>query len=717
MATELSLAFDGFFPLFSKWADHPDPPSVTAVIDVLDNFLPKARNLLGKLPKPPGGVEVCNSGKRRRDTTELEHVGIQHQLEKRFLDGLFKTLFSLVSCIIDTATKLRKLIVDGKVKLAIELLKALQPLVKALLDNPGGSPTNDKPSGTPTPSATASSASDSSSSSSCTRLTVSDCTVACTATATTTLGGNVKRGSGSNEGCTTTCGRPITKCDATGATTSSTVTSTTTTYLQCARTRSPKVQRDPDSPTSPLTHIPKETPTPKSNSLVKRLIPRPLPGAGLVSFLQWQWDLMPVENELAHDYVFDPYYDMSSLTAALENVPNSWGLRGLHGCTSVVVISRKRIWISHIWEEPTMVGSQADFNLKVLQVLRLGDPVDNAPEGLLQYTGQGGDFANAGLNDVRAFIITPYVRRGHANPPGDELLNSERVDMIKDALTEILGHGVLQPIIGYTTWDLANDYHGIGDRTIQNHYGKVLITYDPQGWEVNDECNSISAALDLWFETGPGTLNDPLPQYTDMWFPFNHQILWMEHPIKMLKRQEGGECPLPTPGESIPSSASTRSQPTTLATSSRKPASNKSSSRTATTSSNGPSSSSNTPSRTPSSSSPVPSRTTPAPVKPTETWYARKCENDCGCCLDFYFRCKKWKHDECYNEPGSDKCIETCIRSLCWDNTSPDVCRYHGKCGAQMDFCPTEKKNGKRSSAEWQALDAQMEHRYSVSSH
>jgi hypothetical protein len=209
--------------LIQSWIDHPDIP-IPAVTNGIGAILPKVLDFLGRLPKPTDGVEPCNSGKRlRRDEND-----VVKSFDKRdFLGGLFKTAFSLITCIVDTTNKVKDAVIKGSTSVK-DLENALKPMISALNEvvpneetNPSGS-NSDKPTSIQLESP----------SSTCTLQTVSNCNIGCTATATITLGGPNKRAEGDT--CTTVCGEPITRCNATGLTSVSTVTSTTTTYQLCS---------------------------------------------------------------------------------------------------------------------------------------------------------------------------------------------------------------------------------------------------------------------------------------------------------------------------------------------------------------------------------------------------------------------------------------------------------------------------------------------------
>lgn len=293
-------------------------------------------------------------------------------------------------------------------------------------------------------------------------------------------------------------------------------------------------------------------------------------------------------NNLAHGQV---PITTTGFTFALSNLPDTWSVVNLYGCTSVIVISRKRIFMTHIWESPTMMIPQ-NFQTQVLDSLRNGDA--GVPQGLTAFTGAGGDFENTPANKVRAFIITPYRRNVVPSGHNDLQFPSE-VGKIKDMLSTELGRGdtIVIPYIATGP-----------DHLFLFPFGKVLIQYDPvAAWlgRANGNCNTQVAGVELWFE------DHPMHRYRDRWEAFPTQLLptnplpkrsisengkdirllrgmevtdaneqeWKEYEA-LIQRQDGGSCAIPSRSASASSdiqsfsrdpSASTSKVPTTLQTS------------------------------------------------------------------------------------------------------------------------------------------------------
>lgn len=527
------------FPLIQNWIDNPQPSEIATVMGELDKILPKASEFLGKLPKPTDGVEPCKSGLRRRDLEELEDLEL-HRFQKRtFLDGLFKTAFSLVTCVIDGTNKVKSGVINGATEVVKSLSEDLKPMVEAL--------NKVDPTEEPRPSASisdqqGSSQSESSSSSSCTLRTVSDCNIACTATAITTVGGIRKRAEG--DSCTTVCGSPVTRCDATGVTTASTVTSTSSAFQRCspdcagcnANGRPPRPQRSDLGTYSTATNgvlflpaqtvtelpsdeavaargvTPRETGSPSSN--YKRALTNPNDDrfrGNVGAWLLVQVTCSP--NDLNHGAA--PGVFSTGFTFPLLGYWDTWNLVDLYGCTSVIVVSRKRVFMTHIWETPSMEDTN-NLQQHILGPLRNGDA--GIPQGLTAFTGVGGDFENTPQNKVRAFIITPN-RRLVENPDYDDLEFDYEVRKIKEELNDILGRSdtVHIPYIARAP-----------DPNRNTPFGKVLVQYDPaQAWLGREDgsCNTQVARLEIWFE------DSPRYRYRDTWEAFPNQYLLGPEPM------------------------------------------------------------------------------------------------------------------------------------------------------------------------------------------
>jgi hypothetical protein len=421
----MSIVIAGIFPFLEDWIDNPQPPQLTGVINELDNILPKASDFLGLLPLPTDGVEPCKSGKRRR--TEGPVSGLQTVNKRDLLGGLFKTVFSLVTCVIDGTNKIKGGVIKGTTDAVKGLQNDLKPMIDALNEIGGNQPDPSAPNSNQ-PSSTEME----SSSSSCTLNTISNCHIACTATVTTTIGRARKRED--SEACTTVCDSPVTKCGATGVTSTSTITSTTAAIQRCAkgcsRCNTPRQPPDPISGVDYLTRTngpayvsaptisalstdaelfrrnitPRETSTPRHN-LDKRALSNPR-GTESGDVEKWLLEMIkqPGSKQLEHAQEKSDWFT-TSITEQLEDSRGSWNLVGMHGCTAVIVVSRKRIFMAHLWEYPTMLNVDGHFQRDAIDVLSNPDgDGKGVAQGLRAFTGPGGDFENIADNNVRAMI-------------------------------------------------------------------------------------------------------------------------------------------------------------------------------------------------------------------------------------------------------------------------------------------------------------------------
>lgn len=161
----------------------------------------------------------------------------------------------------------------------------------------------------------------------------------------------------------------------------------------------------------------------------------------------------------------------SGFTFPLTQRPDTWTLDGLYGCTSVIVISRKRMFMTHIWEDPSMLYTQR-LQPDVLDVLRNGRAEFDLSQGLAAFIGPGGDFENSIENKGCAFIVTLRARYV-SNPTHNSLKFPYEVGKIKDLLWYVLRTRdvVVLPCIAGAEQD----------PNVFNYYpqGKVLIQYDP----------------------------------------------------------------------------------------------------------------------------------------------------------------------------------------------------------------------------------------------
>lgn len=161
----------------------------------------------------------------------------------------------------------------------------------------------------------------------------------------------------------------------------------------------------------------------------------------------------------------------SALFYSLLNQPFNLRLDGLYGCTSLIVISKQGVWISHLFESPSF-KNQNNFQRQVLDVLGPGDGTPLMP-GLTQFLGPGAAFGPG--TQPQAHIITP---RKHGDP--ELLAYNGFVEQIKYHIKNLF-YAAGSPltdsikITGYTPIN-PKDNPLAHSSTAK---GKVLFQYDP----------------------------------------------------------------------------------------------------------------------------------------------------------------------------------------------------------------------------------------------
>jgi hypothetical protein len=220
----------------------------------------------------------------------------------------------------------------------------------------------------------------------------------------------------------------------------------------------------------------------------------------------------------------------SSKFIDLKNTRLNTGVEGLHGCTTVVIVAKHAIWVSHHWEIPGFLNvqlapngapilgsetpvSDAEFQSRVLDFFRLGDSTGGQTNlvfpGFASKTAPGEVF---GSKDelLKVVIVTPRDAEGVDAPPGIYRF-PQLVQKIKDELKSIFKDvdPDLDPVIA--------DYNvlNLNDPAKEARHGTVLVQYDPRQQPPGDPVRK--AIVRIWVQgeqvggsTGDLTW-DPLP--------------------------------------------------------------------------------------------------------------------------------------------------------------------------------------------------------------
>jgi hypothetical protein len=102
-------------------------------------------------------------------------------------------------------------------------------------------------------------------------------------------------------------------------------------------------------------------------------------------------------------------------------------LINLYEYTFVIVVSRKRMWLSHFWENPSFAFPE-NYQFQIYDAIEFGG--GGVPQGVSAFTGPGGDFGNTTEVNLRDFFVTPSLQN---------LLYPDVVRKIWDHLKRVVG--------------------------------------------------------------------------------------------------------------------------------------------------------------------------------------------------------------------------------------------------------------------------------------
>ena len=176
------------------------------------------------------------------------------------------------------------------------------------------------------------------------------------------------------------------------------------------------------------------------------------------------------------------------------------GVKGLWGCTSVIVASNAGTFVSHIWEEPTFDFEDRNFRKRSYHILRDGDP-DGEP-------GQSVGFRNlTGRKEILSrpmrpviFIITPRSTKRDRDVRGiqTELKYDAKVKILATALKWGISSEEPPYIIGYTRTSKADS------RDDNLASGKAIVEVDQGYIHTNPRYGrpvpTIQGSWRLWVE-------------------------------------------------------------------------------------------------------------------------------------------------------------------------------------------------------------------------
>ncbi|KAK2023167.1 hypothetical protein LX32DRAFT_628648 [Colletotrichum zoysiae] len=438
-----------------------------------------------------------------------------------------------------------------------------------------------------------------------TTSTSSSCTVTITATHRSVFC-PVTKGNSADASCSTTAYTTATECSALGKTTTVTTTETPTPVVPpCG----------PDTCGGQVCPVKREIrPVPAAKDLLKRGNPQlgrwPDPSdypdhKGFIAdqiqeIAQGTEDRPRYSPKLVHHF---GGYPLSAGWVRFKSKVEALALQGLYGCTSIVLVSRRGAWVSHIWEtvllntDPFTSFNQmvdgylprgitpSDPNHKYYEygMAELKDHPELGEAGVMFGDDPQGTDTPSSLN-MRAFIVTPRARMSpyiYREPDGrvipHDVLNQihhqrgtirmpERVERLKQEIAnlfgdiplEVLDYNAYVPKPEHTTkWergkimtdDAGNEYN-LRDymalmcrNTVR---GKFLLQYQPAG-----TCKE-EAEWRLWFE------GQPVGDRSDGWRPLRNQLFAPPGLVTQPGRRQESVCEVPAkdaPPAASPTSA------------------------------------------------------------------------------------------------------------------------------------------------------------------
>jgi hypothetical protein len=154
------------------------------------------------------------------------------------------------------------------------------------------------------------------------------------------------------------------------------------------------------------------------------------------------------------------------------------GVNGIYGCTAVIIVSERGVYLSHIWENPVFIDidwnntPDDEFDRNAFQALRDGTANAQSVVGLV------GTDANPGpLNAIyspKVFVLTPFTNQ-FFDPTGvtTTLRYQDRAQALANNLARVIpGSGGQGYLLGYTRTNQALS-------TAQNGYaGRAIVEVD-----------------------------------------------------------------------------------------------------------------------------------------------------------------------------------------------------------------------------------------------
>lgn len=232
-----------------------------------------------------------------------------------------------------------------------------------------------------------------------------------------------------------------------------------------------------------------------------------------------------MRNLVAHLGTYNGKRLSAGLWAPFEDAGDLLGANDIYGCTVAIVISRRGVWLVHLWEvggflkDPKTWDTETDwwkeatdseYGKTVLDPINYKE-LPSVPV-LREFTA-GSDNLFAPNTKTKSMIVTPK------HPDKDEPLYQKKVDMLQRVLHGHLNRVSEVPeVVLYDAARPGGKDEGWSDEDIRklkkSAKGKIAIQYDPSE---SEECGEQIVRLRVWVQ------DKPTPVYEDSWQAMGNQ--------------------------------------------------------------------------------------------------------------------------------------------------------------------------------------------------
>lgn len=304
----------------------------------------------------------------------------------------------------------------------------------------------------------------------------------------------------SGGGTTTTCATPschtVTKCSVTATTTTKFTTAVSASICDASCTKCKAKWARSTSP-------------PGRSQLARRTLLEPIHYPDLDAFV-YQETLHAGTYALSDSSRIEDGKKVGTSSAKIITFGNTafnTVIQELWGCTAVLVMSDRAIWLAHFWEGPSF-QSRERFNVDVIWTTEHGGGTNNFPR-LGQSAVQGGPFGPDAK--WRQMIVFSSLDRDYPQP--NTYKHGEKIRVLEATLRRIVPNTDVKPL--YYQPPQWEDQIGINARQ-----GNLLVQYDPRQPTAaqnaqGQPCTVYIPNIRVYAE---GRL-----AYTMAWFPNNNQ--------------------------------------------------------------------------------------------------------------------------------------------------------------------------------------------------